>query len=557
MNRLILNLLTLLGPVAAAVVVGCAGAGSAPPVFVPGPVVDRVRDDAPIPVPPEREFHRISYLIESYSLHQARDLFGQNEFGPARDVNRLGEVPASSWYAGADGRLDADLVRRGPGGEDPGPEAHKPWTVTGVKVGGRNPGFVFRDARGASYICKFDKLGEPVVSTAAGAVAARLFWAVGYHVPDDRVVRFAHGDLAIDPSATIKNSLGEKRPLTAADIDEMLDDLPVARIGDGYRALVSRFLDGRPRGGFALAGTNPDDPNDRIAHQDRRSLRALRVFGAWLNHVDAKEDNTLDIYVGEPDEGHLVHYLVDFDGCLGGYWAARHEQRIGYAYDFDWREFWGGIPELGLRVRPYEDLTAPEHPEVGLFTERAFDPAVWRPNYSNDQILACGPADAFWAGTVLARIDDAMIAAAAEAGRFRDPAAADVLTRVLIERRDLILEWALTSVSPAVNLVSSTGPAAGSFTVNARSALGDAGLRDDLRWRVDARDAEGNLVGIIVQNVGEPAATVPALLLQGRDGVILRWTATDARGDDLPPTDAHYGRLDGAWTLLGITRDGA
>ncbi len=135
-----------------------------------------------------------------------------------------------------------------------------------------------------------------------------------------------------------------------------------------------------------------------------------------MNHVDVKEDNTLDLYVGEDGAGHLRHYLVDFDGCLGGYWAARHEARIGHAYDLDWREFWGGLLGLGLHVHPYERLGEPVHPEVGLFTDEDYDPAGWRPNYVNDQVMNCDRADAFWAGTVLAKIDDAMIDAAAAAG---------------------------------------------------------------------------------------------------------------------------------------------
>ena len=40
----------------------------------------------------------------------------------------------------------------------------------------------------------------------------------------------------------------------------------------------------------------------------RLTTRGLRVFGAWLNHTDMKDDNALDMYVG----GHLEHYLVDF-----------------------------------------------------------------------------------------------------------------------------------------------------------------------------------------------------------------------------------------------------
>ncbi len=357
------------------------------------------------------------------------------------------------------------------------------------------------------------------------------------------------------PDASIKNSLGEKRLLTAADIDRMLEDIPDAKTDNGYRALVSRFLDGRPRGGYSLKGVNKHDPNDRIAHQDRRSLRAIRVFGAWLQHVDTKEDNTLDLYVGQPDEGHLRHYLVDFDGCLGGYWSARKEARIGFAHDFDQREFWLGIPSFGLSVRPYEDIGGPEHPHVGVYTDKAYDPATWRPNYTNDQIIACGPADAFWAGRVLSRIEDSMIDDAVEKGLFPDPGAVDVLTRVLRSRRDITLRWALTQVAPAVNLGAVSDGA--SFTVHAVSALDETGFDVTLNWQIEVLGSDGHLLSVLAQDALSPAVTDPIHPTSEHDYLIIRWTAEDNDDRRLPPTDGHYSRQNGTWQLVGITRDGA
>ena len=52
-------------------------------------------------------------------------------------------------------------------------------------------------------------------------------------------------------------------------------------------------------GGFRYDSTRPDDPNDLVPHQHRRELRALRVFGAWVNLTDMKAGNTLDTIVNE------------------------------------------------------------------------------------------------------------------------------------------------------------------------------------------------------------------------------------------------------------------
>ncbi len=541
---------------AAGLAIGGCGGRHAAPVFVGGPVVEAVDDTAPIPRPAEAEFNRMSHHLDNFYLRQARLGLDPTPAEPALDVNRLGRVPDSSWYENRLGRLSPRQVAQGPGGDDPGPEAFLPWEVTGLKVGGRNPGFNFRDSRGARYICKFDKPDAPVIATAAGAVAARLLWAAGYNVPDDRVVHFDPDALLIAEDATARDAAGRKRPLTRDDIDALLAALPQARHGDGCRALVSRFLDGRPIGGFAYAGTRPDDPNDRIPHERRRSLRGLRVFGAWLQHVDLKVDNTLDLYVGEDGAGHVRHYLVDFDGCLGGYWAARREPRIGYAHDVDLGTILSGIPTLGLVVRPWEGLDAPVHPQVGLFTEEAYDPADWAPNYVNDYLHACGPADAFWAGTVLARITDDMIDAAVTAGRYPDPAAAAELARVLKARRDATVDWALGCVSPVTNLANVTlGP--DRFWIAAREHPGRPSFSGDLEWSLAVTDAAGRHLPTVSSAPVFPTVTLRPDDLASESYLRIVWTAREVgSGRRLPPTEAHYRRDGDGWRLIGVLRAG-
>ena len=524
-------------------------------VFTDGPVITRVDDTRDIPEPEELDFLRLSHLIDNLVLRQARLGLDPNPPWPARDVNRLGRVVDSSWYTNRIVALDAEAVGRGPGGGDPGPEAYRPWTITGLKTGGMNPGFNFRDSRGAGYICKFDKPGEPIVATAAGAIASRLFWALGYNVPDDRVVEFERGDLRIEDGATVRNEMGHKRALRPDDIDALLESVPGRTPGGGYRALASRFLDGRPVGGYAYSGTREDDPNDTIPHEKRRSLRGLRVFGAWLGHVDQKIDNSLDVYVKEGDRRFLRHYLVDFDACLGGFWSARHEQRIGFHYEFDLHEFFTGLPALGLMVRPYERIGPPEHPQIGVFESRLFDPAAWRPNYVNNYFDACGRADAFWAGTVLAGITDRIIDAAVEAGRYPDPAAAGIAARVLRDRRDKTLRWALTRAAPAIGL-DRIVPTGTGLRIRAGDALAAAGLASGLRFGVEVLDRDGVSLGTALRESPTPEVEIPALMEAGLDYMIVRWSAVDADGRRLPDSEGHYLRDAGGWRLIGVLRDG-
>ena len=65
-----------------------------------------------------------------------------------------------------------------------------------------------------------------------------------------------------------------------------------------------------------------------MPHEDRRELRGYGVFAAWLNHVDAKAINSLDMLVTENGRSFVRHHLIDFGSALGSggvgpadYWA--------------------------------------------------------------------------------------------------------------------------------------------------------------------------------------------------------------------------------------------
>jgi hypothetical protein len=115
----------------------------------------------------------------------------QNGFGIARksveaiNVNTLDEVPDSSWFTNRNGRraLSLEEIKRGPNETD-GPA---PGTLTVVKgkSNGITPGFQIKDSRGDIYLLKFDPVGYPEMSSAAEAIATRLFYAIGYNVPQN------------------------------------------------------------------------------------------------------------------------------------------------------------------------------------------------------------------------------------------------------------------------------------------------------------------------------------------------------------------------------------
>ena len=122
---------------------------------------------------------------------------------------------------------------------------------------------------------------------------SKIFWALGYNQVESFLTTFDPKKTSIDPQATVRRPSGKRTPFTKDDMNVILEN--VARNADGtYRVIAGRLLSGKILGGYQYSGTRPDDPNDLVPHEDRRELRALRVFGAWTNLTDLKATNTLD-----------------------------------------------------------------------------------------------------------------------------------------------------------------------------------------------------------------------------------------------------------------------
>ncbi|MBA3451495.1 MAG: hypothetical protein H0T42_00195, partial [Deltaproteobacteria bacterium] len=278
----------------------CAAPAAGTIRFVNQPPIWRVDDKRPLDrKPAEREYNRTLYQIDGFAVRRLTRAMDFPSTGRALDVNSLDEVPDSSWFTNRIGvrEVSLDELRRGPNIDD-SPFKHLPWTITGAKVGGLSLGFVIEDASKAKYLLKFDVRERPEMETAAHIIGHRLLYACGYNVPQDHVGYITREDLVLSPKATAKNPLGEKSPLTRENVDRGLET--VFKTTDGrYRVMVSRFIEGTPIGPAAREGTRPDDPNDRIAHERRRTIRGQVPLFSWLNHTDIQEDNSLDSYVTE------------------------------------------------------------------------------------------------------------------------------------------------------------------------------------------------------------------------------------------------------------------
>src|SRR5688572_32619324 len=221
------------------------------------------------------------------------------------------------------------------------------------------------------------------MSTAAELIGAAFYHAFGYNVVQGYLVEIDPDRIVISPKATTVDMTGRRRQLRREDIDRLLARAARSRNGK-FRAIASRFAEGRPLGYFKYYGTRPDDPNDIHPHEHRRELRAARVFAAWLNHDDSRGLNSLDMMEGKPGAQYVRHYMFDFGSIMGSGSVFAQVPRAGNEYILEWAPALKTLATLGLYVRPWIHVDYPEvAPSVGRFESEFFDPLKWRPEYPN------------------------------------------------------------------------------------------------------------------------------------------------------------------------------
>jgi hypothetical protein len=528
--------------------VSVAGSHAQSPTYFP---------DDPIAVDPETQD---ASKVRGWDISDPYD-FVENTFlkpgdrTPRRaiNVNTVDEVPDSSWFTNRIGarELTVDEVRRGPdtsSGPSPGP-----WTAISGKSDGITPGFTIRDTAGLTWFVKFDPPSNPEMATGAEIVSTKLFWALGFHVPENHVATLRRDQLLIDPKATIRDIRGHRRALTEGDVDRLLTQ--AARSDDGtYRVIASRALEGRPIGPFRYYGTRPDDPNDIHPHQHRRELRGLRAFSAWLNHDDSRSINSLDTVVQQGGRQIVWHHLIDFGSTLGSASTYAQRPRAGNEYLWEARPTIITALTLGLWVRPWIRVKYPEIRSLGNIEASFFQPDAWRPEYPNAAFDSAQPDDLFWAARRVMAVSDEAIRVAVESARYSDPRATAYLIDVIIARRDKIgLAW-LTHVNPLVDFALSTDGALTFRNLAVDTRRAPPAESYDVQWaRFDNQTGVATPDGA-PQSVTTLSARAPASLL-GEDFVEVR---VSARSPQHPawaePVTVRFRRGEGGWSLVGMRR---
>jgi hypothetical protein len=434
---------------AALVLAGCAGAASHRfPLRDPLWVDDDRRAFGPPP-----EAHENTWIWDGMDNTVFRPLSELWQYEPTREainVSSIDEVPSSSWFENRIGQrpLSSDDLTTGACASTPVPET--PWTVLELKTAGDTPGFVI-EAGGRRWLFKTD-IRRPELTTAADAIATRIFHAVGYSTPCNHVVALTADDLVIAPDATRGGDSPEDEPLTRADLAEVLSHaLPTP---DGrLRGSVSAFIDGEPLGGWRFEGRREDDPNDVVPHEHRRDVRGMYVLSAWLDHVDARAECNFDAWVetGDDGRGHVEHYALDLGDAFGLTWDGSDEvtRRFGHSYYFDLEQIGGDLVSLGIADRPYrEDPSRPPHPVFTYYDVDRFEPDAWRSGYPVRAFEQRTERDSAWMARILSQITVEQLEALVATGRFSRASVARDLVRILRGRQERIFERYLTRLSP-------------------------------------------------------------------------------------------------------------
>jgi hypothetical protein len=458
-------------------------------------------------------------------------------------INTLGEVPDSSWFTNRP-TLSVEVLQNGARVHG---EPQPPFTVVAAKTEGVTPGFRIKDGRGLTYFVKVDPRTNPEMATAADVMGALFLYAAGYNVPENYILLARREDFQLSEKATITALSGRKHPMNHAELEKILDAVPIEPNGQ-IRLMASLSTAGRIIGPFRYEFTRSDDPNDLIPHDRRRDLRGLEVLFAWLNHTDAKGDNSLDSVVGKGPDARIVHHLLDFGDSFGSDSDIAKDPRHG-------QEFW--LPTsreqanraltLGFVPTAWETAKYPHHlPAAGNFTVTGFDPLTWKPNYPNPAFLELIPQDGYWGAKRVMSFSNEEIRAIVEEGQFSNPAVTDYITKVLIARRDLIGKAWFSRVAPLEDFTVAEGGLHYTDLGDKYGVLPTANY--NYSW-FSFDDETGNKAAA----AGGSTSAIPSSLASLADGNFMGCTLTDAKEPRRSVT-VIFRRQDNQWKPVGIER---
>ena len=398
--------------------------------------------------------------VDNTVFRPVSKFFQVDSYGEAENVNAFDEVPDSSWFTNRIGArpMSPEQAALGYCAEGPVLASDPPdgaWLIDHGKDNGANPGFRV-DVDGEKYMLKTDD-EQRERATAATSIATRLYYAAGWWAPCDSVVYFKKSALKLKPGLLIKRNIGRPLKFDSALLDSML--AKTGRRGPLYRAAASRWLPGVPLGPFTYEGRRSDDPSDVIAHENRRDLRGARMIAAWLDHFDAREQNSMSTWIAvntkDPSSaGYVRHWYIDLGDCFGSEWPVDgFSRRLGQAYLLDFNYVLEDFATLGSIERPWERAKrTPGAENFGYFSARDFDSEAWRGEYPNPAFGRMTERDGAWAARIISRFTPEHVRAAVRVGDFTNPEHTAFLTNVLLQRQHILLQRYFGKLSPMADV---------------------------------------------------------------------------------------------------------
>ncbi|MCC6899344.1 MAG: hypothetical protein IT377_10240 [Polyangiaceae bacterium] len=484
-------------------VLAVAGCGYRPARFHDAPPITDARDDRPIAIPRKTAFVEAFYLSDVFLRRPVVDALDAERFPYARDVNALDEVPRSSWYsplALEPGAFEKEYASDGP------PRGR-------VRLEERGGSFLLTDARGKAYRLIGDHPSLPEVDTAAALIASRLVRALGYLTPEVWWV---------EPAALgLPRSAGPKSD----------------------RWVAVRWPVGVPLGPTDMTYPRDDDPNDRVPHRDRRTLRALGVLAAWLDLRELGPSRLVDAYVGLPGRGHVKHFVVGLHDALGAGSLGPSAPSRSAAGPVE-GDALANLVTLGLaRPRP-----SGGEPARSLRVFRAQLDARQRLAHPYEPVDRLLPSDGYWLAKRMIRIPPKLIERVVREARFTDPGLERHVLHALDARRRTLASYWFARVTPCeVDSLS------GRTLISSDVAL-KAGLESpsDTRYRVAFLGEDGKELApprTLQPAEGEVEVPIPEL---DRDYVVVQVTAI-RRGTLAPRAMEAHLKADGPnLKLLGV-----
>jgi hypothetical protein len=529
------------------------GAAAAARKFYPDDPISKVEDSQDASDVEERSIDLLYDTIEN-SFHWPGDSTPNVR---AQNVNTVDEVPDSSWFTNRIGTraITVEELLKGPdttSGPAPGT-----WTVIDAKNDGVTPGFTVRDSTGTVWFVKVDPPGYRAMATGTEVVVTKLFWALGYHVPEVHLSVLDPEQLVIDESARITPPSGNERRMKQSDIRALLRRAH-RDPGGTYRVIASKALDGEPVGGFRFYGVRLDDPNDVTPHEHRRELRAYGTFATWLNHVDSKSINTLDTIIDQGNKKVVRHHLLDFGSTIGSAGVYPREPFEGSEYLVEGKKTLLGMPTLGFYIKDWRTIPVYRARAVGAFPidHSDWDPEKWKPRYANSAFRSARFDDKFWAARRLWMFTDELLTAVPRVGQFDDPESEAMLTKFLIDRRDAIVRRYLPAVNPVVDVQLTSAGALTFRNVAVDAAVAPAPTEVLVNWlQFDNMTGATTLLG----TTSAPAATMNVPVpqnLPSAPGAYVRAEIAFKGGPEswAEPSHAYFVGDASGWKLVGFER---